>query len=165
MATVYSESFKEQALAKVYCRGDRTIQAVAEELNLSVFTLKGWMKKTLPTDRSRTTYRQEKRPKDWRLEERLLALQESHGLEGEALLAWCRERGLFSHQLAEWKADFCGRSGASQGREGVRELRVLKEENRRLERDLTRKEKALAEAAALLVLQKKYQALLGGEVE
>jgi transposase-like protein len=165
MATVYSESFKEQALAKVYRRGDRTIQAVAEELNLSVFTLKGWMKKTLPTDQRRTTYRKEKRPEDWRPEERLLALQESHGLEGEALHAWCREKGLFSHQLAQWKADFCGQSGASQGREGVRERRALQEENQRLQRELTRKEKALAEAAALLVLQKKYQALLGGEVE
>jgi hypothetical protein len=41
----------------------------------------------------------------------------------------------------------------------------LKVENHRLQHELTRKEKALAEAAALLVLQKKFQALLGGEVE
>jgi len=34
-----------------------------------------------------------------------------------------------------------------------------------LQRELARKEKALAEAAALLMLQKKYQALLGGAVE
>lgn len=43
--TTYSEAFKEQALVKVYNRGHRTIQAVADELNLSVFTLKNWMKK------------------------------------------------------------------------------------------------------------------------
>lgn len=43
-----SEGFKEQALSKVFSRGDRTVQAVAEELNLSVHTLKGWMKKPLP---------------------------------------------------------------------------------------------------------------------
>ena len=43
-------------------------------------------------------------------------------------------------------------------------MRTLKDENKRLERELNRKEKALAEAAALLVLQKKFQALLGGEV-
>jgi hypothetical protein len=41
----------------------------------------------------------------------------------------------------------------------------LKTENQRLERELNRKEKALAEAAALLVIQKKYRALLGEEVE
>jgi transposase-like protein len=94
-----------------------------------------------------------------------MALQESHGLSGEALNAWCREHGLFAHQLAEWKADFCKPSKPSNGREEASEMRALKAENQRLERELQRKEKALAEAAALLVLQKKYQALLGGEVE
>jgi len=44
-------------------------------------------------------------------------------------------------------------------------LRTLKAENHRLEHELLRKDKALAEAAALLVLQKKFRALLGGEVE
>jgi len=44
-------------------------------------------------------------------------------------------------------------------------LATLKAENHRLERELLRKDKALAEAAALLVLQKKFRALLGGEVE
>jgi hypothetical protein len=43
-------------------------------------------------------------------------------------------------------------------------LRALEDENQQLQRELARKEKALAEAAVLLVLQKKYQALLGGEV-
>ena len=164
MQAEYFESFKEQALAKVFRRGNRTIDSVAEELNLSVFTLKGWMKKMKRNEQNRTL-RKEKRPEDWRSEERLLVLQESHGLEGEALHAWCREKGLFAHQLTQWKADFCGSAGAAENREGVRELRALKEENHRLERELARKEKALAEAAALLVLQKKYQALLGGEVE
>jgi len=164
MKIAYSESFKEQALEKAFRRGNRTVEAVAEELNMSVFTLKGWMKKALPNDQSRAI-RKERRPEDWRSEERLLALQESHGLEGEALHAWCREKGLFSHHLAQWKADFCGQVGASEGREGARELRALKVENHRLQHELTRKEKALAEAAALLVLQKKFQALLGGEVE
>jgi len=164
MATEYSEAFKEQALAKVFRRGDRTIESVAEELNMSVFTLKGWMKKTLPNDQNRAV-RKETRPEDWRAEERLLALQESHGLEGEALHAWCREKGLFSHHLAQWKADCCRSLGTVDGREGARELRALKEDNQRLERELARKEKALAEVAALLVLQTKYQALLGGEAE
>jgi len=164
MKATYSEAFKEQALAKVLSRGDRTVQAVADELNISVFTLKNWMRKTLPNEEQRAP-RKEKRPQDWRPGERLKALQESHGLEGEALHAWCREKGVFAHQLAQWKADFCSRAGTTENREGARELRALKAENQRLERELKRKEKALAEAAALLVLQKKYRALLGEEVE
>ncbi|MBS4052437.1 MAG: transposase, partial [Methylomonas sp.] len=39
----YSDEFREQALAKVYNRGDRTIQAIADESNLSIHTLKTWM--------------------------------------------------------------------------------------------------------------------------
>jgi transposase-like protein len=160
----YSEGFKEQALSKVFSRGDRTVQAVAEELNISLHTLKNWMKKPLSESENKRVSKP-KRPQDWSLEERLMALQESHGLSGEALNAWCREHGLFAHQLAEWKADFCKPSKPSNGREEASEMRALKAENQRLERELQRKEKALAEAAALLVLQKKYQALLGGEVE
>jgi len=41
---------------------------------------------------------------------------------------------------------------------------TLEKDNRRLTAELTRKEKALAEMAALLVLQKKFQALWGEEV-
>jgi transposase-like protein len=160
----YSEGFKEQALSKVFSRGDRTVQAVADELNISMHTLKNWMKKPLPDDQNRTV-RKAKRPQDWSPEERLMALQESHGLSGDGLNAWCREQGVFAHQLAEWKADFCKPSKPSSGREEASEMRALKAENQRLERELKRKEKALAEAAALLVLQKKYRALLGGEVE
>ena len=44
-------------------------------------------------------------------------------------------------------------------------MRELKQANAQLQRELKRKEKALAEAAALLVLSKKYQALFGGEDE
>ena len=42
----------------------------------------------------------------------------------------------------------------------ARHLRAIKAENQRLERELNRKDKALAEAAALLILQKKVRVLL-----
>jgi hypothetical protein len=53
----------------------------------------------------------------------------------------------------------------ASGRDDSQVLRSLKAENQRLERELNRKDKALAEAAALLILQKKVRALLAGEVE
>jgi transposase-like protein len=162
--TKYSDDFKDQALAKVYSRGNRTIQAIADDMNLSVHTLKTWMNSTLHNDKNHARPKA-KCPQDWLPEERLLALQETHGLAGEALNAWCRERGLFAHQLTQWKTDFCEAGSSHTDREDAKALRTLKAENQRLERELTRKEKALAEAAALLVLQKKYRALLGGEVE
>ncbi|MGV7247117.1 transposase [Caballeronia sp. M23-90] len=99
------------------------------------------------------------------MEERLLALQQSHGLSDEALSAWCRERGLFVHHLDQWRAQFCSGSTASSARANAPELRELKQANAQLQRELKRKEKALAEAAALLILSKKYQALFGDEDE
>lgn len=160
---LYSDEFKEQALAKVYNRGDRTIQAIADESNLSIHTLKNWMKSSTPPDTRNPNLA--KRPQDWRPEERLQALQESHGLTDEALNAWCRQRGLFAHQLAQWKSDFCAVTRSRSGGDDSQTLRALKVENQRLERELNRKDKALAEAAALLILQKKVRALLAGEVE
>jgi transposase-like protein len=162
--TTYSEGFKERALSKVFSRGDRTVQAVADELNISAHTLKNWMKKPLPESENKSA-RKPKRPQDWSPQERLVALQESHGLSGDALNAWCREQGLFTHQLAEWKADFCKPPKPADRREDAAERSALKAEIQRLERELKRKEKALVEAAALLMLQKKYRALLGEEVE
>ena len=72
-------------------------------------------------------------------------------LEGEALGAFCRHHGLFTDQLQQWRQAFeQGLTPAPAARE---ELRELKHSNSKLERELRRKEKALAEAAALLVLQ------------
>lgn len=159
MKSTYSAGFREQALKKVFERDQRSIRSVAEELNVNYHTLKGWMKETVVKDAVGMS-KKEKRPEDWTLPERLTALQESHGLVGEALNRWCRERGLFAHQLIAWQEAFC--TGAGDQRASVRALQA---ENLRLSRELARKEKALAEAAALLVLQKKFQALLGGEVE
>ena len=161
----YSAGFKEQALVKVYSRlNDQSIQSVANNLNINLFTLKAWMKKS-EQDVNKPIQTKSKRPEDWSPEERLAALQETYHLNGEDLNAWCRERGVFIHQLEQWKVDFCSQGDAVDKREDARVLRTLKEENQSLERELLRKDKALAEAAALLVLQKKFRALLGGEVE
>ena len=156
MNSIYTEAFVEQALVKLFSRGERSIQSVADELNVSYHTLKNWMKRKTK-DKSSGLVNKEKRPQDWRVEEQLVALHESHGLSGEALHAWCRERGLFAHHLTGWKDAFCadGKGAAPV----ARELGLLKGEIQQLKRELVRKEKALAEAAALLILQKKFRAL------
>lgn len=160
----YSVEFKEQALSKVLQRGSRTVGSVADELNMNLLTLRKWMRGSAAAGRSSGSG-QAKRPEDWSPEERLLALHESHGLVDEALNAWCRERGLFAHHLTQWRMDFCAVGGTGARRENGQEVRDLKQANVQLQRELNRKEKALAEAAALLVLQKKYRALFEGEVE
>ena len=81
---------------------------------------------------------------------------------GPTLHAWCREKGLFEHQLKQWREAFCS-TGEPNAHQAKAELRELKDRNEQLRRDLRRKDRALAETAALLVLQKKFRALLEDE--
>jgi len=160
MRKQYSDAFIEQALIKVYSRGDRTIESVAKEMNVGYQTLKNWVKRKSLDDVTATAAK-EKRPQDWRRDEQLAALMETHGLSEEALQAWCRERGIFPHHLDSWKIAFCTQEPAPVA--DGRDVRILKSENEDLKKELHRKEKALAEAAALLVLQKKFRALWENE--
>ena len=156
-----STEFKEQALSKVRQRGSRTVEDVANELNMSVGTLRKWVNKS---NRAGTVSTPEALLPDdlpaqsWSPAQRLLALQETHALSGTELNAWCREKGLFEHQLMAWREAFCSPM-MPESRESKSALRELQIKHAGLQRELRRKEKALAEAAALLVLQKKFQAL------
>jgi transposase len=96
MRKQYSDAFIEQALIKVYSRGEkRTVRDVAEELNISYVTLKNWVKRKSVDDVSASAAK-EKRPQDWQRDEQLAALMETPGLGEEALQAWCREHGHLS---------------------------------------------------------------------
>lgn len=162
MNSKYPEGLVEQALVKVFSRGDRTVRSVAEDLHVNYHTLKNWMK-SRTAEKPGVKVIQERRPQDWSAEEQLVALHETHGLSGESLNAWCRERGLFAHHLAGWKAAFCAET--KSGMPGARDWRELRDENGQLKREIVRKDKALAEAAALLILQKKFRALWEDEVK
>lgn len=163
MSKVYSDAFIEQALVKVYSRGNRTIQDVADDLRVNVYTVKNWIRRKSLFMLKASSDR-EKRPQDWSRSEQLVALHETHALDEEALQSWCRERGLFVHHLEAWRTAFCldAKPGAAVD---TREVRSLQQENEKLKKDLDRKEKALAEAAALLLLQKKFNALWEDEVK
>ena len=166
----HSIEFIEQALSKARMRGTRTLAAVATELNMSLGTLKGWLKRSGPSGAGAGLADAATLPGDvpaaqWTPVQRLLALNESHALAGPALHAWCREKGLFEHQLIQWRQAFCAvgqpdAASAAEQRLASTALRELQRKHEQLERELHRKDRALAEAAALLVLQKKFQALV-----
>jgi transposase len=101
-----------------------------------------------------------RRPQDWSPDEKIAVVMESLKLEEAQLGGLLRRRGLHKATLDEWreamlrggKAELAGRQEKATGAEARRVK----------ERELHRKDKALAEAAALLVLQKKVRALLEG---
>jgi predicted Rossmann fold nucleotide-binding protein DprA/Smf involved in DNA uptake len=80
-----------------------------------------------------------------------------------ALSAYCRERGLYPEQLKQWR-EACEQANDWDRTQNQRLKETRKADDKRikeLERELQRKEKALAETAALLVLRKKAQAIWG----
>lgn len=73
--------------------------------------------------------------------------------------AWCRAQGLFPSELDEWRQTATASLGAPEAAATSAATRAERRRVRDLERELRRKDKALAEAAALLVLSKKLEAL------
>ena len=157
----HTDQFREQALSKVRQRGTRSVREIADELNMSAGTLRKWWARSnagVAVAGAAAELPSELPAESWNAGQRLLALHQSHGLSDAALHAWCREKGLFEHQLMAWRDAFCAVT-SSESRESKLAVRELQTRNDGLQRELRRKEKALAEAAALLVLQKKFQAL------
>jgi transposase len=103
---------------------------------------------------------QEKRPQDFSLEERLNLIIRCSGLGESEVSQLCRKEGIFPHHIKQWKADFTKDQNRSNK---TTESKKLKAEIKTLKREINRKDKALAETAALLVLQKKVQAIWGNE--
>jgi transposase len=162
--THHSLEFKEQALLKARHRGTRSLLSLASELNMSPGTLKRWVldsAKAAEQGHGETSLVLDGPAASWSPAQRLTALQESYALNDPALAGWCRERGVFEHQLVQWHEEFCT-PAVPASRETSGAFRELQRQHDQLQRDLRRKEKALAEVAALLVLQKNFQALLEG---
>jgi hypothetical protein len=158
---LHSIEFQEQALSKVRQRGTRSVLDVANELNMTVGTLRKWISKSRRKDevsKPGTQLPDDLPAQSWGPAQRLLALNQTHAMSQTQLHAWCREKGLFEHQLKAWGEAFCSAT-SPESRESRTALRELQVKHDGLQRELRRKEKALAEAAALLVLQKKFQAL------
>lgn len=105
-------------------------------------------------------------PKKWTTDEKLRVVVEARALKGEKLGELLRREGLHEEQLRAWAT---AAAGALESAEAgppramtAAEKRRLKAANKRvreLEKELRRKDRALAEAAAMLVLEKKLQAL------
>ena len=73
--------------------------------------------------------------------------------------AWCREYGTYPVELDKWCASTAALTEPEEARASPQATRQDKKRIKELERDLLRKERALAETAALLVLSKKVAAI------
>jgi transposase-like protein len=100
-------------------------------------------------------------PEGWTSRDKFAAVLETAALNEADLAAYCRQRGLYTEQIQAWRAA-CEQANDWERASSQRLGQAIKDEQKRiktLERDLARKEKALAEAAALLVLRKNAAAI------
>jgi transposase len=166
----YTESFKRKMVQRMLMPDGPSATALSGEIGVSQSALSRWLREA--KDKGRTEQgsprnagtvgtEMKRRPEDWGWEEKLRVVAGAKGLKGEELGAYLRREGLHEVQLREWEMAI--REGLKpRGRKpthNAADVKRIKE----LERELRRKEKALAEAAALLVLKKKLERLWGDE--
>ena len=146
----------------------QSVARISEELGIHVMTLYNWRKawrlqgEVVPSS--------EKEPEGWNAADKFTVVLESAGLNATELSAYCRERGLFPEQVSRWRqAAQDANANPVLTMAEQKELEKLRAQDQReikaLKKELQRKEKAMAEMAALLVLQKKWDAFCSEDAE
>lgn len=164
----YTDEFRANAVRKMNAPGC-TVQELAAELGLSPSLLFRWRRgagSRSDMSKQESAPRNARRPQDWTSAEKLSTVLESLKLGEEQLGGFIRQRGLHKATLDEWRETVMrGATAELDGSHAKPRAAADARRIRELERDLLRKEKALAETAVLLVLKKKVHDLLGDEDE
>jgi transposase-like protein len=155
----YSSERKESILKKLLPPLNMTVAEVARQEGVSAQTLYNWrdkakqLGKPVPGKKLST--------EDWSADTKLAVVVETMPLSESELSQYCREKGLYPEQVQRWKQEclkgFLNSEAINTATH--RQAKADKTEIKSLKRELRRKEKALAETAALLVLRKKLNAL------
>ena len=170
MRARFTQSFKIQAVEKALERAnDVSVKDIADELGVGHSTLSKWIalakkQKLEPIqDNEVAGMTKEKRPQDWSAEEKLNMVITCASLDEEKVSELCREQGVFPHHIKQWKQEFVSGQSVSQKVNLRTDNKNLRQQNKTLQKELNRKDKALAETAALLVLQKKVNEIWGND--
>jgi transposase len=156
-----SPEFKESVIRRMMPPENAAVPQLSVETGISEVTLYKWRKEARINGRA--TPGDGRGSEQWSSEDKFLIVMESYGMNEAELSEYCRVKGLYPEQIHAWR-DICLQANASQTAESQAlrsELREEKKRSKTLTKELQRKEKALAETAALLVLRKKVQAIWG----
>ena len=157
----YSKEYRESILRRIMPPNSESIARIAKEEGISEQTLRNWQKRA-----RRDGYAApgtDAQPEEWSTQDKFVIVVETASMNESELAEYARKKGLYVEQIKAWR-DACMNANGGIAKEAARLNRALKDsqkERRKLEQELHRKEKALAEAAALLVLRKKARAIWG----
>lgn len=169
----YTDRFRSKMVRKMLGPSGVTATALAAKVGVPQPTLSRWLREAATLGAMSTEHDDDApappatpaKPRQWTPEEKLRVIGAAHGLEGEALGALLRREGVHLAELEEWRRAAQQALGAPGGTGRAKVARGEARRVRELERELRRKDKALAEVTALLVLKKKAAAIWGTEGE
>ena len=160
----YSEAVKADVRRRMSPPQRQSVAQISAELGIHVVTLYNWRKawrlqgEVVPAS--------QKDPEGWGPADKFTVVLETAGLNPTELGGYCRERGLFPEQVDRWRQ--AAQDANAQPLLTMADQKDLQKrhqedqrEIKRLQQELRRKDKALAEAAALLIASKKIQAFWG----
>ena len=147
----YGQEFKDRAVARLLPPESAPIKDVALSVGVSESTLERWRSEALAHPVAR---------QEWTAAARFEAVLTTSAMDEASKNAWCRSNGVYPHELALWR-EHAINALAKPGEKPLTAAQAKQERRRvkELEREIRRKDKALAEAAALLVLSKKAEAI------
>jgi len=153
---LYAETFKKAMVQKLLLPGGPSVLSLSRDTGVSEQSLYNWKAKY----QNGGSGQSQRSPRQWTNEDKYEALLEAAKLTGEDLGKWLREKGLRSEHIEIWRQEM--KKNLNQQKKNT-ELKEAKKRIKELERELNRKDKALAEMSALVVLKKKVGILWGDE--
>jgi transposase len=150
MSKHYALSYKQQIIERLTGRNAMSARQVAREAGLGQPTVSRWLReaRTLPPVAG-----QKRGSRQWSIEEKVRVLAAGSKLTGSQLTQLLEREGLVLAEFERWRLAL----DSDNPKPSVTATRRI----RALEREVARKDKALAEAAALLILKKKAELLWG----
>lgn len=160
--THYTKEFKDSILKRLDQPTNETVASISEELSISKSTIYQWIRTNNKKEQNNPINLKSKN--NWSSQDKFHVVLETATLSESELAEYCRRKGIYVEEIKAWKQQ-CLNANTHSKKEDSEALKSnLKEEqtkNKELQKELRRKEKALAETAALLVLRKKAQAIWG----
>jgi len=154
MTKAFSVAFKQKMVQRLTGKNAVSATQLARETGVAQQNLSRWLQeaRSLPimADYLKPAMRV------WNIEQKARLLADACQLDGEELTAYLEREGVKRAEYEQWRLAL---------EEGGAASTATSKRIRQLERELARKEKALAEAAALLILKKKVDTLYGEDAD
>ena len=162
---VYSKELKDAMVAKMLPPNNQSISRISKQEGIPQATLRKWRDGARANGQAAPATGAAS--DDWNTEDKFLIVVETAGMTETDLAEYCRKKGLYAEQIERWK-NACMQANGGVAEEATRLNKALRQKDKEfklIEKELLRKEKALAETAALLILRKKANAIWGNLME